>query len=81
MKILIRELSLPDCAQLTSLAQRSLRDPVDDRLIRRLLTAEPAARPDLHVAAWHGQHMIGVALGSVRRHDDLLTGGPRLLAV
>lgn len=81
MKILIRELSLPDCAQLTSLAQRSLSDPVDDRLIRRLLTAEPDARPALHLAAWHGQRLIGVALGSVRQHDELLAGGPRLLAV
>ncbi len=81
MKVHIHELSTSDYAHVIALARRSLSDPVDERLIRRLLAAEPAARPELHVAAWRGQHLIGVALGSVRRHDDLLTGGPRLLVV
>lgn len=63
------------------MAQRSLSDPVDDRLIRRLLNTEPNARPDLHLAAWNGQRLISVALGSVRWHDELLAGGSRLLVV
>ncbi|MCX7859327.1 MAG: GNAT family N-acetyltransferase [Chloroflexus sp.] len=81
MNVQLRELSPADCAQLVSLTQRSLSDPVDDRLIRRLLAAEPDARPELHLAAWRNGELLGAALGSVRRHDELLVGGPRLLVV
>lgn len=77
----MHHLTPADLPALARLCAAALRDPVDRPTLERLVLAEPDPVPAYQLALWAGDDLIGVALGSVRRKDDQVFGGLRLLAV
>lgn len=77
----IRELREADLPALADLCRRSLSDPLDEPLLRRLFLADPGFTPGYHLAIDAGGQLAGAILGSLRERGGARVGGVRLLVV
>jgi GNAT superfamily N-acetyltransferase len=77
----LRELTAADLPALAELCRRSLDEPLDQPLLRRLFLGDPGFTPAYHLGLEQGGALAGAILGSLRERQAGRVGGARLLVV